>query len=81
MKRIFNKSFDIEGIEHFRVMRLTMMSKIFPLGNFTTGPGGKCLLALAVLHFVGRPVFWFLTRYEERLFPIIQGIRRMRGRV
>lgn len=79
MKRIFTKSFDLEGIEHFRVMRLTMMSKIFPLGNFTTGPGGKCLLVLAFLHYLGRPCFWIYTRYEEQLYPLLQRVKRLKG--
>lgn len=76
MKQLFTNNYDLNGLSILRLLKLMCYSKIFPLGNFGTGAGTKCLLVLSVLHTFGRPVFTFYTRYEDRLYPLIQKIRR-----
>lgn len=79
MKKLFTDNYDLQGLSIIRLFRLMCYAKLFPLGNFGTGAGTKCLLVLSVLHTFGRPVFSFYTRYEERLYPIIAKIRGRRG--
>lgn len=79
MKKIFTRTYDLAGLSIIRLLRFMCYSKFFPLGNFGTGAGTRCLLVLSVLHTFGRPVFSFYTRFEDRLYPLIKKIRRRRG--
>lgn len=75
MKKAFNARFDITGNELSRVMKTTSVARFFPLGNFGGGPGLKCMLVLMLVHYFGRPVFWLLTKHEDKLHRVYQKIR------
>lgn len=79
MRKTFTSKYDIQGLGILRLFKLMCYSKCFPLGNFGTGAGSKCILVLSILHTFGRPVFGFFTRYEDKLYPLIQKIRKRNG--
>ncbi len=76
MKTLFNKRFDISGNEMSRVVKLNLLSRIFPLGNFSGGPGGRPSLVLFIVHYFGKPVFRILISQEDRVHQIYTKIRR-----
>lgn len=79
MKKSFTATFDVRGLEIWRLFKLMRYSNMFPLGNFGTGAGNKCLLVLSVLHTFGKPLFKIYTKYEDRLNPLILKLRRLKG--
>ncbi len=75
-KTTFTTKYDLRGLEITRLLKIMCYSKIFPVGNFGTGPGTRCVLVLTALHTFGKPVFFFFTKYEERLYPLLQKLRK-----
>lgn len=67
---------DIRGNSFFRVVRLNVMNKLVPLGNYRHGVGLRPALVLLVLHYFSRPLFHLLIRYEHQLHRIYQKLRR-----
>ncbi len=76
---ITSKQFDLPGREIGRVIRLSILNRVLPLGNLQGGPGWRCLLVLGVLHGVGRPFFRLLVRYENQLTSVYRRLRRRGG--
>lgn len=67
MKTVLTKRYDLRGNELPRLVRTAVLSKWVPLGNFRGGPGARCLLTLAVLHYFGGMLYWFFGKYGSRL--------------
>jgi hypothetical protein len=62
-----NKHYDLKGLEICRLARMTLWSKIIPMGNFHSGPGRRCLAVMILLHYLGFPIYLVLARYGHRL--------------
>ncbi len=67
MKTVFTKRYDLRGNELARLGKTALLSKWIPLGNFRGGPGARCLLTLAVLHYFGGILYWFFGKYGDRM--------------
>ena len=64
---LLDKRYDLSGNSMLRVFRQQVTAKIIPMGNYRGGAGLKCLLVFTVLHYLGRPVFFILIRFERQL--------------
>ena len=62
--KIMTKGYDLASNPFRRVFGHYLLSRVIPLGCYRGGGGLKCLLVLSVSSFLGRPVFWFVTRFE-----------------
>jgi len=78
MKQLMSKRFDLAGMSIFRVARLSLLGKFFPLGGMRGGPGLLPLLVLVALHGVGNWIFRFAARHEARLHRLYNRLRRRR---
>jgi len=78
MKRLTTRTYDLAGNSFWRVVRLNVFNKIFPVGNFRQGVGGRPALVLTMLHLIGRPVFNLIIRYEHPLHRLYQKLRKGR---
>ncbi len=67
MNSSLNKHYDLKGLEISRLARMALWSKFVPMGNFHSGPGGRCLAVLILLHYLGYPLYLVLARYGHRL--------------
>jgi hypothetical protein len=67
MNSVLNKRYDLQGLEISRLAKLALWSKFVPMGNFHSGPGGRCLTVLILLHYCGYPMYQLLARYGHRL--------------
>lgn len=67
MSTVHNDRYDLEGIELSRLIKTAIVGKIIPMGNFRGGPGGRCLVVLALLHYLGYPAYRILAQYGHRL--------------
>lgn len=67
MSPVYNDRYDLAGIELSRLIKTAIVGKFVPMGNFRGGPGGRCLVVLAVLHYLGYPVYRILAQYGHRL--------------
>ena len=67
MKRLFTAQFDISGNSIYRVIKIGFLNKFIPVGNFNQGPGVRPAFTLWILHYLGRPLFWFAVRFERHL--------------
>lgn len=76
MKKVQNGNYDIEGYSIYRLARLAFLGKIMPLGNWSSGPGLRCLAVLTVLHGLGHPLYWVRARYGERLSRLKRFLQR-----
>ncbi len=65
MKRLFTREFDISGNTMYRVVKIGILNKFIPLGNFKQGPGLRPACTLLVLHMFGKPLFWCSTRFRR----------------
>jgi hypothetical protein len=77
MSTIHNRRYDLGGLELSRLMKTAIFSKIVPMGNFRGGPGGRCLVVLALLHYLGYPGYRILAQYGHRL----RLLKRIAGRL
>lgn len=77
MRKIFNRNFDLEGNELSRVATTYAKSKILPMGSFGSGPGPRCIVTLAILHYFSRPAYWLLVRREDQLRRVYHKIKRL----
>ncbi len=66
-KRIMTKGFDTSSSPMHRILRHYIRSRFVPMGFYHGGAGLKCLLILSVTHYLGRPIFWFITRFESQV--------------
>lgn len=78
MKFVRNSRFDLSGNSFFRVFRMNVLDKFFPVGNFSLGIGLKPGLVLLFLHWFGRPLFWLLIRFEPYLHRLYLKLGRNR---
>jgi len=67
MKPLGNSRFDLAGNSFFRVLRINILNKFIPLGNFRLGIGFRPAVVLLVLHYFGGFLFSLLIRNEHRL--------------
>ena len=74
---LLSKRLDLTGNSVLRVCRLQLLARLIPMGNYRGGAGFRCLLVLAVLHYLGGPVFQVLIRFERQL----AGLYRLRERM
>ncbi len=77
MKRIFTKTFDIEGNELSRVGRILLLSRIIPMGNFGSGPDVRCFITMIVLHYFSRPIFWLSVRREDDVRRLVAMVKKL----
>ncbi len=66
-KKLMSKGFDSVSSPMHRVFRHYLLSRIIPMGAYQQGGGIKCLLILSATHYFGRPIFWFITRFEPQM--------------
>lgn len=69
---------DIRGNSFIRVVRINVLNKLVPLGNYRFGVGLRPALVLLVLHYFSRPLFYLLVRYEHQLHRMYQKLRKER---
>lgn len=77
---VMSRRFDLAGFEFPRVTRLLMLNRIIPIGNLGGGGGVRCLVVLAILHLLGRPLFTVLIRYEHRLHSLYMFLKNRKNR-
>ena len=77
MRPVLNQRFDLTGGEYTRLLRLSIFGKLVPIGNWRGGPGLRCLITLAVLHYLGETLYRLKDRYGHRLGPIRRLAARM----
>jgi hypothetical protein len=80
MRRVLDQKYQLTGNELSRLLRTTLLSRLIPCGNWRGGPGMRCLVVLALLHYAGRPLYLLIARYGERLRPLRQKVARFRQR-
>ena len=66
-RSVLNKRNDLIGSPILRVFRHQMLARCLPLGNYRGGAGFRCLVIFSLLHYLGRPLFGVLVRYERQL--------------
>jgi len=76
-KEMFNHRYDLAGGTMFRLIKHLLIHKFIPLGNLFGGPGAKCLIMLFLLHYLGRPIYWILTRWERPLRFMYARVRKI----
>jgi hypothetical protein len=64
---VFSKRNDLTGNSILRVCRQQLLSRFIPTGNYRGGAGGRCMVVFLVLHYLGRPLFRVLVRFEREL--------------
>lgn len=77
---LLNNRCDLTGNSVLRVFRHQLLARCIPLGNYRGGAGIKCLVIFSVLHYVGRPLFQVLVRYERQLHSLYRLRERFRGK-
>jgi hypothetical protein len=66
-KKIMNDGFDLTSNPTGRVFSHYLLSRFIPMGVYQGGAGLKCLLIFTVTHYFGRPIFWFVARFEPQM--------------
>lgn len=66
-KKIMSDGFDLNSSPVHRVFRHYLLSKFVPMGAYQDNAGLKCLLIFSVTHYLGKPIFWFVTRFEPQM--------------
>ena len=77
MSTSLNQRYDLRGVELARLIKIALLGKYVPMGNFRGGPGVRCLAVLGTLHYLGYPLYLLLARYGHRL----QLLRRIAGKL
>lgn len=67
---LLNRRYDLTGNGIVSVIRHQLMAKWVPLGNYRGGAGFRCLSVLFLLHYFGRPLFFFLIRFEKQMISL-----------
>ena len=78
MNKVLKKNYDLQGLEISRLLKMAFISKILPLGNFSTGPGARFLIILSLLHYAGYPIYALLARIGHRINLLRQISARLR---
>lgn len=79
MSPVRNNRYDLAGLELSRLIKTAIVAKLVPMGNFRGGPGGRCLVVLALLHYLGYPVYRLLAQYGQRLRLLRRFTAKLRG--
>ena len=79
MKTTLNKRYDLTGSEISRLAKNILLSKFIPTGNLRGGPGLRCLVTLAVLHYLGGILYQVQARYGHKLQPLRRLAEKLRG--
>ncbi len=79
MIRSLDKRYDIKGLEITRLAGVAIWRKIVPMGNFLGGPGGRCLVVLILLHYLGYPMYLVNARYGHHLHPLRRIVAKLRA--
>jgi hypothetical protein len=79
-RSVLNKRHDITGSPILRVFRHQMLARCLPLGNYRGGAGFRCLVVFSFLHYIGRPLFAILVRYERQLNALYTMREKLRKR-
>ena len=66
-KKLMSSGSDLTSSPIHRVFRHYLLSRFIPMGSYQGGGGVKCLFILSVTHYLGRPIFWFVTRFEPQM--------------
>ncbi len=69
-KKLMTKGYDLSSSPIDRVFRHYLLSRCIPMGVYQGGGGLKCLTVFFVTHYCGRPLFWFVTRFEQYLVKL-----------
>lgn len=78
MNTVHNNRYDLSGIELPRLIKTAIFSRLIPMGNFRGGPGGRCLVVLTLLHYLGYPTYRLLAQYGSRLQFLRRVAKRLR---
>lgn len=79
-RSVLHKNGDITGNPILRVFRHQLLARCLPLGNYRGGAGFRCLVIFSLLHYLGRPLFGVLIRYERQLNALYRLRERLRQR-
>jgi len=79
MQKVTDQRLEAGRGDILRQARLALLDRFIPLGNFGGGPGWRCLAVMTVLHYVGRPLFVVLIRYESQLTGLYRRLKGLRG--
>ena len=75
---MLTKRFDLAGSEISRMIRILVFNRLIPVGNLAGGAGIRCLLVLAILHVLGRPIFRLLVQQEQRIHALRNVINNLK---
>jgi hypothetical protein len=78
MKTLLTRRFDLAGSEISRIIRILMFNRLIPVGNLASGGGVRSLFVLAILHLLGRPIFWLLIKQERRVDALHKMVNRLK---
>lgn len=79
MQKVTNHRLECGRGDILRTGRLALLDGWVPLGNMAGGPGWRCLAVLTVLHYLGKPLFFVLIRYESQLTALYRRLKQSRG--
>ena len=77
-QKVTTKNYQISGMEHGRIMRGYMRTRVIRFGNFGDGVGAGNMLKLAVLHRLGYPIAYLSLRFEPYYIRLRQQMARIR---
>ncbi|MDY0350820.1 MAG: hypothetical protein RBR09_06155 [Desulfobulbaceae bacterium] len=77
-RSVLHKNGDVTGNPILRVFRHQLLARCLPLGNYRGGAGFRCLVIFSLLHYLGRPLFGVLIRYERQLNALYRLRERLR---
>lgn len=66
-KKLMTRGYDLTSNPLHRVFGHYLLCRFVPLGCYQRGAGLKCSLVLSVSSYFGRPIFWFVTRFERTM--------------
>jgi len=66
-KKIMSDGYDLTSSPISRVFSHYLLCRFIPMGMYQGGGGLKCLLIFSVTQYFGRPIFWFVTRFEPHM--------------
>jgi hypothetical protein len=65
--KVCTKGYDVNGLTINRVIKQSLLSKFFPIGNNIWGvPKVRFLLSLWVEHRFGEKIAYYTTKYEKQ---------------
>lgn len=77
--RVTQPSYDLAGVDRYRVTKHFFISKMAPKNeNFAGGPGWKCLLLLGALHGLGKAAGWGIFLFGTQARKIITRLQSNR---